>query len=226
MRAAFFDVDGTLTTARVWQGLMDYFRVHNTRRATHLFFWLYHLPLYLLRRMKLISEASFRTPWAAHLAWYFRGYSVEHAEQIWEWVVAERLTDYWRADTCRILQEHLENEDLVVLVSGGPLPLLKHIGKHLGTPHVVGTSLETRNGKYTGSSSGPICIDENKANLAKAYIAENKLAVDLDNSYAYADSTTDLSLLEMVGFPVAVYPEEDLRIRALEKGWQIYPPGA
>jgi HAD superfamily hydrolase (TIGR01490 family) len=223
MRAAFFDVDGTLTTARVWQGLMDYFRVHNIRRATHLFFWLYHFPLYLLRRMKLISEGSFRKPWAAHLAWYFRGYSVEYAEQIWEWVVAQGLKYYWRADTCVILKEHLEKGDLVVLVSGGPLPLLKHIGEYLGTPHVVGTSVEIRNGRYTGRSVEPICFDEHKANLAKAYLDEIMLVVDLDQSYAYADSTADLSMLEMVGTPIVTYPTEELRCIAQERGWRIYP---
>jgi len=223
MRAAFFDVDGTLTTARVWQGLMDYFRENKLRRWTNVAFWVYHFPLYLLRQMNLISEGSFRAPWAAHLSWYFRGYSVEYCEQIWKWVVESSLRDYWRSDTCELLKEHLEQGDLVVLVSGGPLPLLRAIGRYLSTPHVIGTALETRDGRYTGRSLRPVCIDENKASLTKAYLFQNRFVVDLENSYTYADSTADISLLEMVGNPVVTYPEDDLRIIALERGWRIFP---
>jgi phosphoserine phosphatase len=47
--------------------------------------------------------------------------------------------------------------------------------------------------------------------------------VDLAESYAYADSTSDLHLLEMVGHPVATYPDDGLRPIALERGWQIFP---
>ncbi|MEJ2264139.1 MAG: hypothetical protein P8X95_11875 [Anaerolineales bacterium] len=35
MKAAFFDVDGTLTTTRVWEGLMEYFRQRDLRRWTN-----------------------------------------------------------------------------------------------------------------------------------------------------------------------------------------------
>jgi HAD superfamily hydrolase (TIGR01490 family) len=223
MRAAFFDVDGTLTTTRVWQGLMDYFRVHKTRRGTHLFFWTFHFPLYLLRRMKLISEGAFRTPWAAHLAWYFRGYSMDGAEKVWKWVVENGLEGTWRTDTCKLLKDHLENGDLVVLVSGAPLPLLQQIGLHLGTSHVVGTILEVIDGHYTGRSLKPVCIDENKASLTKAYLNRKGFEVDFDKSFAYADSTSDLSMLEMVGNPIATYPEQDLRVIALERNWSIFP---
>ena len=45
--------------------------------------------------------------------------------------------------------------------------------------------------------------------------------IDLSQSYAYSDSITDLPMLEVVGNPVAVNPDKDLRRIAEERGWQI-----
>ncbi|MEK7310504.1 MAG: hypothetical protein AAB382_00915 [Chloroflexota bacterium] len=45
--------------------------------------------------------------------------------------------------------------------------------------------------------------------------------IDLTASYAYADSYSDLGLFEMVGHPVAVYPDKKLADLAREKGWRV-----
>src|SRR5256884_7965017 len=45
--------------------------------------------------------------------------------------------------------------------------------------------------------------------------------IDLASSYAYSDSITDLPMLELVGHPVAVNPDRDLRREAEKRGWQI-----
>ncbi len=223
MKAAFFDVDGTLTTTRVWEGLMAYFRVRGLRRWTHLAFWAYHMPIYLIRRLGFISEGDFRRPWAAHLAWYVRGYTPQWTEQIWDWVVEEFLVSYWRADVRSELNRHRQAGDLIVLVSGGPVPLLQRIADELDLHHVVGTRFELLNGHYSGRSLEPVCLDENKATLTKAYLFEEGIEVDYRCSYAYADSISDLQMLEMVGHPIATYPDDQLNLIAQERGWRIFP---
>src|SRR5699024_9416255 len=45
--------------------------------------------------------------------------------------------------------------------------------------------------------------------------------IDWKNSFADADSYSDLSVLELVGNPVAVDPDQDLRNIALERDWEI-----
>lgn len=45
--------------------------------------------------------------------------------------------------------------------------------------------------------------------------------IDLAASYVYADSIYDLPLLEAVGHPVAVCPEERLASIARQRGWPI-----
>ena len=45
--------------------------------------------------------------------------------------------------------------------------------------------------------------------------------LDLGESVAYADSASDLPLLECVGFPVAVNPEARLAAIARRRGWHV-----
>ena len=45
--------------------------------------------------------------------------------------------------------------------------------------------------------------------------------IDLEGSFAYTDSYTDLPMLELVGHPVAVNPEKELREAAEENEWPI-----
>lgn len=220
-KAAFFDVDGTLTTDRVWRGMIEYFKQRQLRRWTHRLFWAYHTPLYLLFKMKVIPQTGFREPWAAHLPWYIRGYTVEEAQPIWDWVANEYLTPIWRADALALIQEHKAAGDLIVLVSAGLTPLQEAIAKRVGADLAVGTQPEVRNGRYTGQLSGPVCINEQKATLTKQVVAGRGYEVDYGASVAYADSATDLHLLKMVGKPIAFHPDEELRPLAENLGWKI-----
>jgi HAD superfamily hydrolase (TIGR01490 family) len=223
MRAAFFDLDGTLTRHRVWQGLMDYFRVHRVRRLTYVFFLVYHYSLYGLYRLGIISQVGFRAPWARHLSWFLRGYSLEQTEAVWDWVVKERINHQWRPDILEVFRGHKEAGDLTFIVSGGPEGLLRRVADEIGADFAVGTRHAVREGVYTGRASGEACQGEYKTILTQGVIAEHGLDIDLSASYAYADSGGDIPLLEMVGNPAAVYPDEELRALAEKRGWRILP---
>jgi phosphoserine phosphatase len=60
---------------------------------------------------------------------------------------------------------------------------------------------------------------ETRAQILADYCAAEGLR--LDESVAYADSTSDLPLLEAVGFPVAVNPETRLAAIARKRGWLV-----
>lgn len=223
-RAAFFDIDGTLTYDRTWRGLLDYYQTNGVKRGALLAFKAVHYPLYFIRKMGLISESSFRGPWAANLAWFVRGFSMEEANQVWEWNIQHFIQRFWRKDIVAVLEDHLQAGDVVMLVSSGPQPMVKAIAQSLGVKHAIGTRFEMENGRYTGRSLKPICIDAYKAILAKEYLQNLGIAVDYSASFAYADSTSDLALLEMAGNPTAVYPGEQLKQIAIQRGWKILPP--
>jgi hypothetical protein len=45
--------------------------------------------------------------------------------------------------------------------------------------------------------------------------------IDLESSYAYSDSESDLPMMRAVGHPVAVNPDAALLRVSREEGWQI-----
>lgn len=221
--AAFFDVDGTLTSERVWRGMLEYFRQRGVNRATHYLYMLRNYPSYILRKLGLISEVTFRIPWAANMAMYVKGMTPQECESIWNWVTTDYMRGNWREDILAILQDHIKRGEPVVLVSSGPYPMVKRIAMHIGTDHAVGTELELIDNLYTGRSLRPVCIDSYKASMAQDYLSGRGIRVDFANSHSYADSMTDLHLLEMVGNPVAVYPDQDLREIAIHRRWRVIP---
>jgi phosphoserine phosphatase len=60
---------------------------------------------------------------------------------------------------------------------------------------------------------------EARAQVMADYAAAEGL--DLAEAVAYADSSSDLPMLEAVGFPVAVNPETRLAAIARKRGWLV-----
>ena len=105
MIAAFFDVDGTLYSGRVWGGLMDYWKTHGRRLDARLYY-LRFMPHYIARKLKLISEEHFRAPWAEHLAWPMRGWTKAQAQVCFDWVACGYLKPLRHEDIIARLHEH------------------------------------------------------------------------------------------------------------------------
>jgi fatty acyl-CoA reductase len=74
-------------------------------------------------------------------------------------------------------------------------------------------------GTYSGELSQVPPTGETRAQILADYAASE--GAELDQCVAYADSTSDLPLLEAVGFPVAVNPETRLAAIARKRGWLV-----
>lgn len=74
-------------------------------------------------------------------------------------------------------------------------------------------------GTYSGHLSHVPPTGETRAQLLADYCTAEGLK--LEQSIAYADSTSDLPMLEAVGFPVAVNPETRLAAIARKRGWLV-----
>ncbi|RME91574.1 MAG: HAD family hydrolase [Anaerolineae bacterium] len=221
MRLALFDIDGTLTGDHVWKGLMAYFTHHRRKLWVHRAYLLTHYPLYLARKAHLIGEATFRYRWAADLGWYLRGERVEQGEIIGQWVAETYLRPTWRQKVVNRLKEHLTLGDTVVLISTAPDPLVRAIARHLGTPHGIGSRFETSEGRFTGKPAVPLCLGEKKIHCLRLYLEKQGIPLQWENSTAYADSITDLAILEAVAHPVAVHPDAALHEIAQSRRWEI-----
>ena len=85
---------------------------------------------------------------------------------------------------------------------------------------IVAAEMTVRpDGTYSGELASAPPTGETRAQVLADYCAAEGLL--LEESIAYADSTSDLPLLECVGFPVAVNPETRLAAIARKRGWLV-----
>jgi HAD superfamily hydrolase (TIGR01490 family) len=83
----------------------------------------------------------------------------------------------------------------------------------------LGSRSEIVDGRYTGRPAGPFNYREGKVTSMRE-LADVE-AIDLDASYAYSDSESDLPMLRVVGHPVVVNPDPHLRRIAADEGWEV-----
>jgi len=84
---------------------------------------------------------------------------------------------------------------------------------------VVSATLDEQDGRLTGELLAVPPTGEARALLLTQYAEANDLV--LSDAVAYADSASDLPMLESVGFPVAVNPEPKLATIARRRGWHV-----
>src|SRR3569833_3052556 len=88
----------------------------------------------------------------------------------------------------------------------------------------VASRMHTRGGVLTGYLDSPPLVDEARAAWLRRHAVDE--GIDLEGSYAYADSYSDRPLLEAVGNPAAVNPDPSLYRHAKRKHWRIHERGA
>jgi HAD superfamily hydrolase (TIGR01490 family) len=181
-----------------------------------------HMPLWILRRAGLVSDRITRQLWIRHMGWTVRGWTPQEAEVAFAWITQKYVQPLVRPDVMTRLREHQATGHRVILVSGTLSPLLATIGHQLGVEETVGTPLIVKRGRYSGACELPVCQGLNKAVRLKNYLQDSGGDDILwSQSYAYADSYSDIPLLEQVGHPVAVYPDSQLATHAQSLGWEI-----
>jgi HAD superfamily hydrolase (TIGR01490 family) len=83
----------------------------------------------------------------------------------------------------------------------------------------LGSRSEIVDGRYTGRPAGPFNYREGKV-LSMRELAD-RVGIDLEVSYAYSDSESDLPMLRAVRHAVVVNPDAELRRIAVEEGWEV-----
>lgn len=106
------------------------------------------------------------------------------------------------------------------IVSAAGNDVVESLAQVLGMEGGIGTRYEVdEEGDFTGRFDGPFVYGPGKVEAMQAFAAAH--GIDLDASYAYSDSLSDLPMLRAVGNPVAVNPDPPLMDIAREEGWQV-----
>ncbi len=210
--AAFFDVDHTLiacNSARKWVE-------------------------YLWRNGKISAGAALRSVWwlvkyrmsvldyEAVTAEVVRGYAgqsvAELCREVEAWFHADVEPMICIEGRERVDWHRAAGHELVLLTSGTFFSV-EPLQKILRVPNLVCTQLEIVDGKLTGNYFPPSCFGTGKLDAGLAF-AEQR-GIDLQRSYFYTDSYSDLPMLERVGEPRVINPDPRLRRWALGKGMKV-----
>ena len=155
------------------------------------------------------------------LRYFYRRYEGASVEQIdedaQELFSAVILTKSFPAAIRRV-REHKAAGHRTVLITGALDFAVKSL-EPLFDEIIAARLSVTPSGRYTGELAATPPTGETRAQLLADYCSAEGLL--LDESVAYADSTSDLPLFEAVGFPVAVNPETRLAALARKRGWLV-----
>jgi HAD superfamily hydrolase (TIGR01490 family) len=118
----------------------------------------------------------------------------------------------------RRVREHKARGHRTLLITGA-LSFIVEPLRPLFDEIIAAEMTVTADGLLTGELAVVPPTAETRAQILADYCDAEGLL--LDESVAYADSTSDLPLLEAVGFPVAVNPETRLAAIARKRGWLV-----
>jgi HAD superfamily hydrolase (TIGR01490 family) len=210
--AAFFDLDGTLLTvnsASLW--------VRRERRLGRIRTWQLVRAALLLAgyRMGILDiERALRDALAT-----LRDVEEDH--------IRGQTQAWWREDvrpfvapgSRQALERHRSKGDLLVLLTSSSLYASEMAREEFGLDVLLCQHYEVRDGRFTGEPRRPICYGRGKVEVAECWAREN--GVDLAASSFYTDSSTDVPMLERVGYPFAVHPDPRLRWIARARDWPM-----
>ena len=218
-RAAFFDVDGTLTTsASMFRFLAFYLAAMGRPRRE------YDERLGELRAMAAVGCARETTNRAyfANLQGLDAGVVADVARA---WFEAELATGgFYHEPAVAELNRHRQQGHHVVLVSGSFPSLLHPIAADLDVDDVRCTRPEISLGRYTGALDGPPMIGSATSD-AVMHVAVRH-GIDPADCSAYGDHVSDLPMLKAVGRAYVVGGDAGLRSTARLHGWLLLPGAA
>ncbi|MFA5576501.1 MAG: HAD family hydrolase [Tissierellaceae bacterium] len=119
------------------------------------------------------------------------------------------------------LEKHLDDGDRLLILSGALQPFLETFVEEMGIKaEVIGTTLYfDENGICTGEIS-KINNGVEKVNNIKLWMEENN--IQNESIWAYADSKSDIPLLEFANKAIVVNPSTELREVAQSRGWEVF----
>jgi HAD superfamily hydrolase (TIGR01490 family) len=215
MEAAFFDLDKTIVSRSSSLALTrPLYRAGMVSRG-QLLRGAYAQLVYLLvgadeQKMERLKDGMLQLT---------RGWDRTEVERLVEQVIFDVIDPFVYQEALDLIELHRSEGRRIWIVSSSPEEIVRPLAQHFGASGVVATRARTGpDGRYTGELEF-YAYGEGKAEAIRE-LAE-RVGIDLAGSYAYTDSITDLPMLEVVGHPVAVNPDKELRRIADERGWEL-----
>ncbi|MBR9909296.1 MAG: HAD-IB family hydrolase [Gammaproteobacteria bacterium] len=141
---------------------------------------------------------------------------LDFAAEMYEQQIARRIFPESR----NLIEAHRKKGHTVAIISSATAYQLEAAASDLGVEHVLCSHYQVRNGKFTGEIEHPVCFGQGKLDAAK--VLSKTHHIDLKQSFFYSDSDDDLALLEGVGHPHTINPNEKLAAIAQRQHWPVH----
>ena len=211
---AIFDLDGTIMSTNVieqylWARLPELSRTQQLAEVGQV---MRHLPSYLR------AEQRDRGTFLRAVYRRYRGADLAALEHFVDTSLAPHILSRLSPEAVRRIREHRAAGHTTILVTGVVRPLTRPLQPLFDV--IVAADLGVdEEGRCTGFLTGPPVVGESRAAWLKHYATQHGVA--LDRSFAYADSHSDLPMLETVGNAVAVSPDIALMRAATRNQWSV-----
>ena len=210
--AAFFDLDGTLLSVNSGRLWMESERRAGRIGARQFLRGLLYLAMYRLGSVDIeraMDEALATIVGVDEEVMRLRTH---------DWY-ANEVRDFAAPGAQAVLERHrAQGEPVVLLTSSSPYASECAV-RQFGLDGFVSTTYDVRDGRFTGGFVLPLCFGPGKVPCAEAFALAND--IDLDRSWFYTDSATDVPMLERVRHPRVVNPDLRLRFEAWRRGWPV-----
>ena len=212
--AAFFDLDGTLMSSNVietylWLRLGE---LSGTQKAAEIARMASKVPGYVW---------ADRTERGTLLRTVYKEYAGARLSELDE-IVDEHLTTHilgrLAPDAVRRIREHRAAGHVTVLVTGAIRPLTRPLMPLFDHIEAADLAVDDR-GFCTGHMAASPLVGESRGAFVREW--SRREGISPADSFAYADSHSDLPLLAAVGHPVAVRPDVPLFRHAKKSHWTI-----
>jgi HAD superfamily hydrolase (TIGR01490 family) len=207
----FVDIDRTIYEGMSQKDLISYlFWLHQipVRKAFKVAYWLFLEKLHKIQHIDLMRKALL----------VLKGWDVAELNKAVHETFEHKLLENIQYGFFPLLKDHAEVNHTIVLVSEVIHPLAREFKNLVHAKSSLDTRLETVHHCYTGKTNC-LCYKEQKARLVQDFA--KRANIDLNKSYAFADSRSDVPFLSLVKYPTAVNPDDALLDYAVDHDWQV-----
>ena len=212
--AAYFDLDGTLLDGSSEKTLaFGLSKRRPWRIPLSTTSWALGFLGNILRGRSVYDSARNR----GHFSWS----TWETLEKLSDELVESDLKHRVSKNAMERLEWHRQKGHRLVLVTATIMPMAKAMAKVLGMDEVYGCGPDQMKGILSGSERG-WSVPRRKG---KVPVVENDAKAnnhDLAKCWAYGNTLADSFFMKLVGNPVAINPEGQLKDIVAEEGWQQY----
>lgn len=215
--AAFFDVDHTLIACNSGRKWVEYLWRNGKMSMPAVLRSVWWLVKYRL------SVLDYEAVTAEVVAEYAGQSVAELSAEIEAWF-HEAIEPMICVEGRERVEWHRAQGHTLVLLTSGTFFSVAPLQRILDVPHLVCTQLEVEDGRLTGGYIAPSCFGPGKLRAGIEFARAHDL--DLDASYFYTDSFSDLPMLERVGCPRVINPDPRLKHYATTHAmpWEIWHP--